>query len=82
LTFLLKEGYVDDMQAMARDIAIASGLDNVFRQEGWQVGRQEGERKGRQEGWQEGRLEERRNIFEFLRNGHTLEEAEKEFALT
>jgi len=70
LTFLLKEGYVDDMQAMARDIAIASGLDNVFRQEGWQV--------GRQEGWQEGS----RDILEFLEQGHSLEEAKKEFALT
>jgi len=30
---------------------------------------------------QEGRLEERRNILEFLRNGHTLEEAEKKFAV-
>jgi len=70
LTFLLKEGYVDDMQAMARNIAIASGVSDAFKQEGWQ----EGERKGR--------LEERRSILEFLRNGHTLEEAEKEFALT
>ena len=33
---------MDDMQAMAKRIAIATGLDNVFKQEGWQVGRQEG----------------------------------------
>jgi len=39
--------------------------------------RQEGEHRGRLEG----RLEERRNILEFLKNGHTLEKAEKEFAL-
>ncbi|MCL2183783.1 MAG: hypothetical protein FWB85_09980 [Chitinispirillia bacterium] len=43
---------------------------------------QKGRLEGRQEGRQEGRLEERRNILEFLKNGHTLEEAEKEFALT
>jgi len=86
LTFLLKEGYVDDMQSMVRNIAIASGLDDIFRQEGWQVGRQEGWQVGRQEGWQEGRQEGRqegsRSILEFLKNGHTIEEAEKEFALT
>ena len=40
------------------------------------------EKKYRQEGEHRGRLEERRNILEFLKNGHTLEEAEKEFALT
>ena len=70
LKFLLREGYMDDMQTMARRIAIASGVSDAFKQE------------GRQEGWQEGRLEERRNIFEFLRNGHTLEEAERKFAVS
>ena len=61
---------MDDMQTMARRIAIASGVSDAFRQE------------GRQEGWQEGRQEGTRSILEFLKNGHTLEEAEKEFALT
>jgi len=78
LTFLSKEGYVDDMQTMARRIAIASGVSDAFKQEGWQ----EGERKGRQEGWQEGERKGTRNVIEFLKNGHTIEEAEKEFALT
>jgi len=70
LTFLLKEGYVDDMQSMVRNIAIATGLDNVFRQE------------GRQEGWQEGERKGSRNVIEFLESGHSLEEAKKVFALT
>ena len=78
LEFLLREGYMDDMQAMAKRIAIATGLDNVFKQEGWQVGRQE----GRQEGWQEGERKGSRNVIEFLESGHSLEEAKKVFALT
>jgi len=78
LTFLSKEGYVDDMQTMARRIAIASGVSDAFKQEGWQEGRQE----GWQEGERKGRLEERRSILEFLEKGHSLEEAKKEFALT
>ena len=76
---------MDDMQTMARRIAIASGVSDAFkqegRQEGWQVGRQEGRQEGRREGWREGERKGTRNVIEFLRNGHTLEEAEKEFAL-
>jgi len=86
LKFLLREGYMDDMQTMARRIAIASGVSDAFkqegRQEGWQVGRQEGRREGWQEGERKGRLEERRSILEFLEQGHSLEEAKKAFALT
>jgi predicted transposase/invertase (TIGR01784 family) len=36
-------------------------------------------REGRQQGRQEGRAEERREIFAFLKSGHSLEEAEKKF---
>ena len=63
-----------DYDAIIKQAAIASGVSDAFKQEGWQVGRQE----GWQEGWQEGS----RDILEFLEQGHSLEEAKKEFALT
>jgi len=59
-----------DYDAIIKQAAIDLKIADLFKQE------------GRQEGRLEGRQEERRNIFEFLKNGHTLEEAEKEFALT
>ncbi|MCL2269232.1 MAG: hypothetical protein FWC23_08625 [Chitinispirillia bacterium] len=66
LEFLLKEEYVKDYDEMIKQMAIKTGVSDAFRQEGEQ----------------KGRLEERRSILEFLRNGHTLEEAEKKFVLT
>ncbi|MCL2183892.1 MAG: hypothetical protein FWB85_10545, partial [Chitinispirillia bacterium] len=72
--FLQKEGYMKDYDAIIKQAAIDLKIADLFKQEGRQEGWQEGERKGR--------LEERRNILEFLKNGHTIEEAEKEFALT
>jgi len=33
-------------------------------------------------GWQEGERKGTRNVIEFLEQGHSLEEAKKEFALT
>ncbi|MCL2182639.1 MAG: hypothetical protein FWB85_04120, partial [Chitinispirillia bacterium] len=64
----MKKRYDD--YADVYEIFAKKGLLEKYKQEG----RQEGEQKGRQEG--------QRNILEFLKNGHTLEEAEKEFALT
>ncbi|MCL2182658.1 MAG: hypothetical protein FWB85_04215, partial [Chitinispirillia bacterium] len=68
--FLQKEGYMKDYDAIIKQAAIDLKIADLFKQEGWQV--------GRQEGWQEGS----RSILEFLRNGHTLEEAEKKFAVS
>ena len=66
-----------DTYAVLRDLADECGIIADAKQEGWQEGKQEGWQAGQREGWQEGS----RNIIEFLRNGHTLEEAEKKFAL-
>ena len=55
-----------DYDAIIKQAAIDLKIADFFKQEG----RQEGERKGT------------RNVIEFLKNGHTIEEAEKEFALT
>ena len=74
---LFKEGYMKDTYAVLRDLADECGIIADAKQEGWQEGKQEGWQAGQREGWQEGS----RNIIEFLRNGHTLEEAEKKFAL-
>ena len=78
MDILTKEGGMMDTHAILKELADETGFMDDERLEARQTGWQE----GRLEGWQEGRQEERRNIFEFLKNGHTLEEAEKEFALT
>jgi len=70
---LFQEGHMKDTYAVLRDLADKCGLTDDIRREGWQ--------EGKQEGWQAGQQEGSRNIIEFLRNGHTLEEAEKKFAL-
>ena len=73
---LTEEGFMKkryDDYADVYEVFAKKGLLEKYEQKG----RQEGEQKGRLEG----RLEERRNILEFLKNGHTLEKAEKEFAL-
>ena len=75
--YLFKEGYMKDTYAVLRDLADECGLTDDIRREGWQEAEQKGWQAGQREGWQEGS----RNIIEFLRNGHTLEEAEKKFAL-
>ncbi|MDR2577620.1 MAG: hypothetical protein LBC70_02255, partial [Chitinispirillales bacterium] len=49
--------------------AVRSGAAERWKQEAWQEGKQEGRQEGRYE------------LLEFLRNGHSLEEAEKAFAL-
>ena len=59
-----------DYDAIIKQAAIDLKIADFFKQE------------GRQEGWQEGERKGTRNVIEFLKNGHTIEEAEKEFALT
>ncbi|MCL2182198.1 MAG: hypothetical protein FWB85_01850, partial [Chitinispirillia bacterium] len=66
MDILTKEGGMMDTHAILKELADETGFMDDERLE------------ARQEGWQEGS----RNILEFLKNGHTIEEAEKEFALT
>ena len=64
-----------------RRFAELSGLAAKWEQRGWQAGAQEGWQKGRQEGRQEGAQKTARQLLKFLKSGHSLEEAEKKFAM-
>jgi predicted transposase YdaD len=45
----------------------------------WQSIERTAEKRGREEGKIEGRIEAAQEIFEFLKSGHTLEEAKEKF---
>ena len=72
----------DDRKVMKflSDWSKTSGMAQKWKQEGVRQGVRQGVKQGVRQGVKQGRLEERQQIFTFLSQGHSLEEAKKKFA--
>jgi hypothetical protein len=73
---LYKGAKMTGRQMLFRDL-VADGFFVDELRESREIGVQEGWQKGRQEGRQEGAL----NVLQFLKCGHSIEEAEQKFSL-
>ena len=78
---LANNGILEEVKRMSDDRKVMKFLHDWSKTSGMaQKWKQEGVRQGVRQGVEQGRLEERQQIFTFLSQGHSLEEAKKKFA--
>jgi hypothetical protein len=78
-----EEGGMDGLEYIINNLdqkGLLVNLKQNWTQQATQQAMQQGMRQGMRQGEQKGMLKERQRIFDFLRQGHSLEEAEKKFA--